>query len=222
MAEPSVTLVAVASPGLYHYFATDMLYTARRYFRPVRRVNTAIIEGDEGWPEGTMFRHHHLLNNFPDSDYVFLIDADMRFEGEVGPEILSTGITATVHPGYVGMPPECLPFEDRPDSHCYVHDHLRHTYYCGGFVGGQHDDMHVLSSQIALRIDKDEAAQMVPVWHDESALNSILAINPPSLTLSPAYCHPDQDGYYRQIVWTEDYPRKIVALDKTSNQRGAR
>jgi hypothetical protein len=220
MAE-SVSLVAVASPGLYTDFAREMFSSATSHFLADRNPHFFTVEGDEGWPDGTMYRHHHLLNRFPDTDYVFLIDADMRFEGPVRTEILGTGITATQHPGYVNTIGPMLPFETRPDSHCFVPEQLRVVYCCGGFVGGPHDDMHVLSSQIALRIDKDVEQGITPVWHDESALNSVLATNPPNIVLPPAYCHPDHDDYYR-TVWPKEYARKIVALDKTTNQRGNR
>ena len=61
-----------------------------------------MIPGEEGWPNGTMYRWHRLLENMPDTEYVFLCDADMRFESMVSHEIISDCVTVTLHPGYVG------------------------------------------------------------------------------------------------------------------------
>lgn len=216
----SVALCVVAGGDIYRDYADRLVESAQEFFKPSDDVIFRIIPGDEGWPDGTMRRYHHLLQNMPFADYVFLSDADMRFESEVGPEILSR-LTVTSHPGYVGQVAENLPHERRPESSCYVPLEEREHYFCGGFVGGAWFDMFCLAAMIAKRIDRDAANGLVPTWHDESALNKLMTIHEPELILSPSYCYPDNDSWY-QSFWPERYERKLVALDKTAAERVGR
>jgi hypothetical protein len=39
--------------------------------------------------------------------------------------------------------------------------------------------------------------------------------------LSPSYCYPADDGYYKTF-WPEIYVPRILALDKTADERGDR
>lgn len=218
----NTTLVCVVTGAIYEKFAEDLFSSADQFFHPTKEVEYLMLPGTPGWPEATMYRHHHLrdhlLSNYTDSDYVFLSDADMRFEGDVGPEILpKEGVAATLHPGYVLRQPK--PYERREKSAAYLP--AGEYYYCGGFVGGTNEGMLGLSDQIAAIIDADRANGLTPIWHDESALNRVLAFSPPEVTLSPSYCYPDDASYYRS-VWPEAYERKLVALDKTEAQRGVR
>lgn len=214
-------LVCVVNGAIYEQFADDLFRSAAEFFHPTEKVLMTSKIGHSGWPDATMYRWHHLLDVMPDADYVFMSDADMRFEAEVGPEILpTTGTTATRHPGYVGIAPNDLPYERRTASTCCVHAGGRH-YYCGGFVGGTRAAMVWLASKIVAKIDTDVERGIVPVWHDESALNRCLLSAPPMKVLSPAYCYPDNDAYYKTI-WSEPYERKLVALDKTDEQRRGR
>jgi hypothetical protein len=182
-----------------------------------------MLKGRPGWPDATMYRYHALRDNYPNSDYVFLSDADMRFEAPVGPEILpDTGLVATLHPGYVTTPRNSLPYETREKMETRVLPDRGGRYFCGGFVGGTRLAMNYLSCHIANAIDHDvDVLGQIPVWHDESALNQALSYAGPRLALSPSYCYPDDDSYYRSI-WPEEYERKLVALDKTAETRGVR
>jgi histo-blood group ABO system transferase len=165
-----------------------------------------------------MYRHHHLIKNYPETDYVFLSDADMLFEAEVGPEILPKhGCTATLHPGYVNRTD--FPYETREGMWTRVAKGER--YFCGGFVGGCSLAMRSLSTLIAKFIDHDVKRGRTPVWHDESALNACFAHNLPEVVLDPSYCYPDDDTWYL-TQWEKKYERRLVALDKTKEQRGDR
>lgn len=221
----STALVTVVTGRAYEEFAERMFESAREHFHPTDEVKFIRLSGREGaWPAGTMFRHHILAAAVPQTDYVFLIDADARFEERVGPEILPfpDGITATLHPGYVRRPPLELPFERNFASACYVSLEEGDTYYCGGFLGGARTDLRILSTQISGLIDTDVLNGHMPSWHDESALNRVLASSPPKVTLDPSYCHPDADAYYVEQIWGGHYPRRIVMLDKTAEVRGER
>lgn len=223
---PSVCLAVVAGGVVYEHYAERLFASARELFAPAADVRFALIPGEEGWPNGTMLRPHRLLATMPATDFVYLCDADMLVENPIGGEILppdGRGIVATLHPGYLDQPPEALPFETRPESACYVPLERRERYFCGGFWGGSRREVTLTARAVAARIDADLAAGITPVWHDESALNAVLASwGGPHLALDPSYCHPDSDGFYVEHVWGGPLPRRIVALDKNAAERGGR
>jgi Glycosyltransferase family 6 len=231
----TTALVTVVTGERYHRFAADMIESARQHFRPTNEVKFLTLRGREGpWPTGTMYRHHALARFFDvrsplseSFDFVYLIDADMRFEGEVGAEVLppnGVGITATLHPGYVGKAEAELPFERRLQSYAYVPPGEGLAYYAGGFVGGDRPTMFRLSNVIAGIVDADVTNGRTPLWHDESCLNKELWLNEPATILDPRYCCPDNAAWYQSTVWDTDYraDARIVALDKTSDERGDR
>lgn len=215
-------LVTVVNGSAYEKFTQELFASAREFFRPTKDVQLIELEGSAGWPDATMYRYHHLVKHMPNANYVFMSDADMVFESKVGPEILPVnGISAALHPGYVETPASWLPYELRPQSSCCVLPHQMSRYYAGGFVGGTRQHMLNLARDIASLIDTDAEKEITPIWHDESALNKRLSQKPPFLALSPSYCYPDNDSYYKTL-WKENYTRKLVALDKTEEVRGER
>lgn len=219
---PSTALVTVVSGAAYVAYAEAMFESAREHFHPTEEVLFVTLPGRKGWPDATMYRPRILAEQMPDADYVFLIDADMVFVAPVGSEVLpGIGVTATQHPGYVGKSDSELPYEYRATSACYVASGEGAAYYAGGFFGGGHSAMGFLVGAIAVLIDIDLAKGITPVWHDESALNACLALAPPTRVLSPSYCYPNNDHWYRTF-WLESYERRIVAVDKTQAERGDR
>lgn len=222
MEDCSVALCVVVGGRVYEHYAYQLRISFYKYFLPsFKKVSFHIINGEEGWPNGTMYRWHRLLENMPETDYVFLCDADMKFESTVGEEIISGNkITLTLHPGYVGQEPKSLPFERRLSSCCFVH--WWDTYYAGGFAGGPRKELKRFANEIAIRIDTDMDRGITPIWHDESALNKVASLWHDIHTLSPSYCYPDNADYYIKSIWKEKYERKLVALDKTEGERGSR
>lgn len=220
----SCTLVAVAGGATYHAYAMELMASAQEHFHPCDDMTYLVLEGEEGWPQGTATRYRTLLAALPRTQYVYLTDADMLVSAAVGPEILpgAYGITATLHPGYVGKGAEELPFEDRPRYAGYVPPEKRRAYYCGAFVGGERMAVRILATQVENLREEDAGLGQISRWHDESYLNHVLAWQPPTKTLPPSYTYPDADRYYRECVWREDYPRIITALDKPAEHRGER
>lgn len=220
----SITLIACATPGVYREYAQRMFDSAEAYLDCGLELQTLLLPTRKGrWPAATMFRHHVVLENWYAilGDYVFLVDADMLFVDTVGKEILSWDITAVQHPGYVMSPREQRPYERREFSDCYVPPHLGMLYYAGGFVGGTRDAYEELAREITARIDNDVERGVTPVWHDESALNAVLADRLPSRVLSPSYCFPEDPTWY-YTIWPERFEPKLVALDKPQKVREAR
>lgn len=213
------TLVAVVSGAVYEHFADDLFASAEDFFHPTNDVELLMLPGRSGWPAATMYRHHALRDSFPEADYVFLSDADMKFVAPVWNEVLpKQGIVATLHPGYVEEHRDFFPYERNHKSFAYIPAGCGQNYFCGGFIGGTSDAMQKLSESIADIIDNDKRMGITPVWHDESALNKCLYDHAPEKVLTPSFCYPEDDTWYRSI-WTRDYDAKLVALDKTEEQR---
>ncbi len=223
MAE-SCALVCVAGGQVYLDYAEALMESAREYFRPAATMEYVILEGEEGWPVGTLCRHERLLSHFPHTKYIYLADADMRFDARGGRVVLPAGhgIVATRHPGYVTTPAHDLPYERNPASACAILNGDGSDYYAGGFFGGERTAMRILLTQTTGLLLEDAANGHVPRFHDESALNRVLASWPPERTLSPSWCYPDRDEWYVQSCWTKSYPRILTALDKTRSERGER
>lgn len=222
----STSLVVVATPGTYADYARNLFLSAEEHFKPTEKVEFVLIDADtRPWPYPTMMRHHILLQNLPETTFVYLCDADMLFEGFVGAEILPathSGVVGTQHPGYVAMNPALHPYEKRPESACFVPDGSGVTYFAGGFFGGTREGMFRLLLETTILIHTDLDRGITPVWHDESALNAVFANECPSKVLSPAYAHPQNDDHYVKNVWKRNLPRKLVALDKSEEERGER
>ncbi|HEY1778188.1 MAG TPA: hypothetical protein VGG41_18670 [Solirubrobacteraceae bacterium] len=215
----SVCLIAVVSGSSYEEYAERMFESARRMFHPADDVEFLTLPGAPGWPEATLYRHHVLAHHLPQlrHDYVFMVDADMLVESPIGPEILAP-LVATRHPGFVTTARSELPYERRPESAAQVREDEGGVYYAGGFLGGERGRLLELSQRIAASVDRDESRGVLARWHDESHLNRSLIDTPPFLTLSPAYCYPDDDSRYRRI-WRQRYRRALVALDKPNGER---
>lgn len=204
-------LICVRTGPVYERYARQLVRSAEKYFPG----DTRILKAREGWPAATLYRYHVLLAyNWAGYDYLYLCDADMLWKRPPGDEIFDE-LVATEHPGYIGHPKP--PYEDREESAAYVRK--GETYYAGGFVGGKRAAFLDLAAGIKNQIDRDDAAGITAVWHDESHLNAQLALLPPTTTLSPAYCYPDDDSGYPWLKGTE---RILVALDKTSAERKGR
>jgi len=144
-------------------------------------------------------------------DYLFYCDADMRFEGTVGEEILGE-LVATKHPGFWDKPHSFFEqsYERRPESAAYMPPGYGKAYYAGGFNGGRAGRFLEMSEQIKGWIDSDLTKGIVAVWHDESYLQRYMTGNQPSVELSPAYCYQEELNM--------PFERKLVALKKNHQE----
>jgi len=140
-------------------------------------------------------------------DYLYYCDADMRFEGTVGEEVLGE-LVATKHPGFYDKPYSFFSqsYEHRPESAAYMPPGYGKAYYAGGFNGGRAGRFLEMSEQIKGWVDQDAAKGIVAVWHDESHLQRYMTGNQPSVELSPAYCYQEELNM--------PFERKLVALKK--------
>jgi histo-blood group ABO system transferase len=230
----SMALVVIATGDAYRQHAKNLIASAKQFFVPhdVALFTDKPPEFDVpvkfdwehlGYPRATLMRYHAIWGareTLSKYDHVFYSDADILFIAPVaGEEVFSEGITATEHPGYVGLggTPETNP---RSAAYC---PSVR-TYFCGGFNGGTSTPFLQMAEAISKAVDADDANGVLAVWHDESHLNRYLHDHPPARILSPSFCYPQGEyesghgnGYYggiwRRAGRTGIVP-KLVALEK--------
>lgn len=212
--------LCVAATGRYDQFIPDLIRSARIHFCKNHRVTFFVFTDGNipnapdivrieqkrlGWPYDTMMRFEMYFKNrnaLTDMDYLFALDADMRFVDEVGSEILSD-LVGTQHPGFVGKRGS---YEVNPRSLACVKSHEGTTYFAGGFWGGSRNAFLKTCEEMTRRIHVDLKNGFIAVWHDESHLNRYFIDHPPTKILSPSYCYPES--------WNLPYKKKLLALDK--------
>jgi histo-blood group ABO system transferase len=158
------------------------------------------------WPWMTLGRYKIFTESsdkLSEMDYLYYCDADMRFVGEVGDEILSERV-ATQHPSYTGV--RGTP-ETNPLSLACVYIHEEMQYFAGGFNGGNSIEYLKMAKHISNNIDIDYSKDLIAVWHDESHMNRYFIDNTPTKILDPSYCC--NEG------WIDcPFGRRLLALDK--------
>ena len=223
-----IALLTVATTLPYRDYARNLRKSALRFFSQADFILFSDHESNPGvekWfytePKGhpleTLYRYHTILKKkeeLSEYDQVFWVDADMEFVAPPG-DIFSDGITATLHPGYVGQ--KGTP-ELRPQSSAYCPD--AEQYFCGGFIGGFQPAFLHMASFIRDGVDKDRDNDIVAIWHDESHEQKYLALFPPKKILSPSYCYPE--NYSGQYNWPEAYEPILLCLTKPKSVRGDR
>ena len=230
-------LLVIATGERYRLYARDLILSAKKFFVPHDVIlftddGSLFVEDDfnhvkliivptEGWPKASLMRYHMFLDAesvLQRYQYLFYSDADMRFVASVSEdEILSDGITATSHPGYIGRPGEAQ-LETNPESTAYCSSVK--NYFAGGFQGGSTLAFLTMAKKLRENIDTDLSKNIMARWFDESHLNRYLEDNPPAKILSPAFCCPDNEptSDYYKTIWlhaglTEVVP-KLLALSK--------
>lgn len=237
----STALLLIATGPRYWDFAENLIKSAKKFFVPHDvilftdrqerfDVRHQITIPSAGYPAATLNRYHTFLDrkNLLDTyDSLWYSDVDMRFVAPVvEADISSSGITATLHPGFVveRLNPRvstCGTPERRPTSACYIPRSEKNSYYCGGFNGGTSSSFLNMAEQCKSMIDADAAKGIVPVWNDESAINRFLWTNPPTRVLTPSFCYPE--SYKGQYGWVpEQFPPVLLALDKDLSSRWVR
>lgn len=197
--------------------------------------STCTIEETEPmeWPIPTLMRYHLFLNQedkLKTYDQIFYLDADMRVVQKISDEILSEGLTAAPHPGYVLAPRMIPPYEPNSESAAYI-DRLgfladeggkkRFTpfYAAGGFQGGKAKEFIKAMKVMKANIDKDFNKNYMAIWNDESHWNKYLwgyqQKKGKIVFLDVSYIYPDSliKEYYIPL-WGKDYEPKIVTITK--------
>jgi hypothetical protein len=221
----STALVVIATRPLYWGYAEGLIASAKQFFVPHDvvlftdrgtpfDVRHQFAAPSYGYPDATLLRYHTMLTQQPlllSYDNIFYADADAKFVAPVAEsDILSNGITATVHAGYFVRNTQGSP-EKNPRSTAYLP--FVRQYYCGGFNGGTSQAFLQMAETIRAGVNTDKTRGIVAIWHDESHLNRYLFDHPPARVLSPSFCYPE--GYGGGYGWTtEQYKPVFMVLEK--------
>ena len=167
------------------------------------------------WPYATLYRFHFFKKYMAKitGHYVFYIDADSIITSPITKEILSPR-TVVQHCGFVNGGGS---FETRKESRAYTPKSIQTNYYGGGFWGLDHVNFCQFINIATDMINEDLANGIMPIWHDESVLNSYMASAEPTKVLSPSYHYPEQNPRI-WASWPEQYPCKILLLNKNHKE----
>lgn len=159
----------------------------------IRKVDQPVL----GWPYDTMMRFEMFLkvkDELLKEDYVFFFNANMLCVDYVGEEILPgkehNYLIAVQHPGFAGKPVNEFSYERNPASNFYIPFGAGKYYYQGNFNGGRSVEFLDMSEKLLSLIKDDLSKGIIPVWHDESALNWYLSDKTPLMT-SIQYSAPE-------------------------------
>jgi len=210
----------ITATGKYIRYAAPLVVSAKQYLKDIEPqfyvFTDSLADGDyirvpvvaESWPFSTAKRSFYYLQNLQvcdDCDYVFAMDADALFVGEVGQEILGETV-AVSHPGFYSKPNHRFTYERRPISSAYIPEGQGSRYYAGFLYGGKKNSFAKTVEGLVSISKKDFQRGIMAIWHDESYLNRYLLDNPPEKTLTPAYCYPEEECLL--------FEKKILALRK--------
>lgn len=217
--------LCVFATGRYVEFLPNLATTVRRHFLPGKTVQIVVFTDHTDpsdwadllvstphlpWPLGTLLRYHFLWaarDVLLRYRHIFMCDADMRFVGEIGDEILSAR-TATLGQCNAAQSLRTLPYCRIANSAATIPIGAGAHYYVGGFQGGESQSYLADCAAIAGMIDADLRKGIIATWHDESYWNRYLCDHPPTKALCSEYCLNEQEVNPRT---------KIIALIKDHN-----
>ena len=165
-----------------------------------------------GWPYDTMMRFH-MFNSISDilekEDYLFFLNANMVFNDYVNEEVIpnesNNFLMGVNHPGFYNTTKENYSYERRKESSFYISNNDGNFYFQGCFNGGRSKEFLEMSKFLSEKIDEDLNKNIIPIWHDESALNWYYKDKNP-LILSPGYAYPE--------TWNLPFEKKLIQVDK--------
>lgn len=226
----------IISTGKYDRFVPGLISSADNYFlndpsckvtyylftdkeqkiKSNRNVVQIFVEHKK-FPFASMDRFKNFTKNasmFAEQDYLYYVDVDSLFVDHVSKEILGN-LVGVRHCGFVN---KRGPYETNPSSVFYVDESYpkKYKYYFGGgFSGGRRNNYLALSSHCYDMIEKDIANGIIPLWHDETAINKYFLDNEPDVILNPSYHYPQANEIYYKQGWApENFEPKILLLDK--------
>jgi histo-blood group ABO system transferase len=224
-----VGLCIIATNG-YIDFVSPLLCSADEYFLIGHEVEYHVFSNKgvnkfaknrvithpishQPWPAMTLLRYHIMSAvDLSGYDYVYYIDADMRFVAPVGDEIFGQ-LVAVQHPGYFRGGGG---WETNRNSNAWMPECKRKNYIAGGFQGGS--EYVKAFTHLRQMIDEDMAKGYIAKWHDESYWNRLKSISGGRFKfLDPSYCMVEEPE--KRKLWGIDHLQpKIIALAKDHSQ----
>lgn len=198
--------------GKYDIFFEDLYKSTKQYFLPNiekkyflftdKKFNEEndliqIHHGKMGWPFDTMMRFHlmcKIKQQLLEYDYMFFLNVNMQAVSLIGEEILPENgnnfLMGCEHPLHYDWHRSKFPYERNVNSCFYIPQNEGNTYYQGCFNGGRTDKFLEMSEILREKIKIDFNNKIIPIWHDESALNWYYKDKNP-LSLSYSYIYPE-------------------------------
>lgn len=164
----------------------------------IERDNIVKIHQEKlGWPYDTMMRFQ-MFNMVKDdvmsSDYAFFFNVNILFLKEISQEVLPNQengyLVGVRHQGYYYETINSFPYERDINSSLFIPYGSGRFYYQGCFIGGRTKEFMEMSMILDTLIKKDLSNNIIPIWHDESALNWYYASREP-LGLHYNYAIPE-------------------------------
>jgi len=218
--------ILIIATGKYSSFVNNLYNSCEEFFLPKiskdyyvfsdtissQKDNIMVISQSHlGWPYDTMFRFK-FFNSISDKlskyDFLYFLNANMEVISVVGSEILpiEESLVGVIHPGYYTNDVNEFPYERRTNSQFYIPRESGKHYYQGCFIGGKSNDFLEMSLILDRMVDVDLSNNIIPIWHDESALNWYY-LNKNPLSLNSSYSYPE--------ALDLPFEKKIVQLDKS-------
>jgi hypothetical protein len=221
--------VLIFCTGKYNIFFKDLYESSEKFFlKNHKKTYYVFTDGNIpenenikkfhqkslGWPYNTLKRFE-MFNKISDElineNYLFFLNANMLFNSNVGDEVLpienNNFLMGVNHPGFFNMTKEKFTYERRSESVFYIPLNKGEYYYQGCFNGGISEEFLKMSKILADMINIDLNNNIMPVWHDESALNWYY-LNKSPLLLDSSYAYPEG--------WSIPFDKKIIQRNKTN------
>jgi len=171
------------------------------------------------FPYASMDRFKHFINNKEQllkQDYLYYFDVDCKFVSEVNCQDVYADIVGVSHCGYFG---KLGPTETNQNSQLYLSPDIYKRYYGGGMSGGKSKNYIELSEWCFEKIENDVSNGIIPLHHDETAINTYFALNEPDLILSPSYHYPMSNLEHYKTIWgNKNFKTKLLLLDKNHEE----
>lgn len=214
--------------GKYNIFWEGFYKSAEQYFlknhtkeyfvftdkeiSPVNERVHIIHQEKLGWPYDTLMRYkmfHSIKERLSSFDYIFFINANMRFLQPVNEEVLPNkeGLLVVKHPGFFNKNREEFTYDTNPKSSAYISPDQGQYYFMGGFNGGKAESYLKLIETLYININTDLENEIIALWHDESHLNKYM-LDKTAKILDPSFGYPEG--------WELPFEQKIIILDKTN------
>lgn len=239
-----VAIVCICLNKNYWEYLTPMIESARKFLLkghdvdfvcwtdmpPETKIDAKIIPTEPfSWPLPTLHRYHLFLREeklLSEYDYIYYVDADMKFVSKVGDEIFGD-LVGAVHPMYHIRQNYVPPYEPNEKSTAFIprtgqvitengKKRFQPLYFAGGLQGGRSDVFIKAMKVMKDNIDKDFAENnYIAIWNDESHWNRYCFENPPDVVLNPSYVYPDSliNEYYVK-AWGRNYVPKLMTITK--------
>lgn len=232
MSESKQINLFVITTGKYKQFFPALLEGVKKFFLVDHKVTIELFtdevlkyEGDERvrvketlivsyrFPQVTLYRYKLFESKARECDFMFYIDVDMAIVDYVGEEILGD-LVAARHPGFFHGGGS---WETNEKSMCFTEPENRIKYFAGGFNGGSNAVYGRMIHFLKNIIETDEKNDVMPIWHDESALNFFLSFKKPTVELDPSYCMVEEES--KRVAWgISNFKPRIIALAKNHSE----